>query len=245
MATSKAYVLLVTLTVFLYSMNVGRCQDELNNDEKQATFDLFDSDGNGQISLKELEQILTKFGEFTSEQELKDEIAAVDQNGDGMINYAEFVLLLNRILLKDTVAKVEGAFHYFDEDGNGFVTKTEFKDIMTGLGQKLSDSEVVTTIKDADIDGDGELNFEEFIGLFGSSAKFDDAVRQIDNEGLRNDGSYGQYVQDKTSITDNVYKYTCDVKCISGGLFIIILTIGLSVMTLISLYKQCNSENKL
>ena len=53
---------------------------------KQA-FEKFDLDGNGEITLDELRQIL---GGDEDDENLKDLIKAVDKNGDGQINFEEF-----------------------------------------------------------------------------------------------------------------------------------------------------------
>ena len=245
---SNAYILLLSVSVFLHSWNVCQCQ-ELSDSDKESAFNVFDQNNDGQIGIEELKQILLNLGEIVTDEEIQDEIEAVDQNGDGLIDYPEFVALLNRQLLKDTVAEVKNAFGFFDEDGNGFVTKQEIIDVLTNLGQQYSVSDIVNAIKDADTNGDGALNFKEFMGLLASNdaAKVNDAVIKINDDGL-NSNDYDNKFSRNDNINDNVYTYECNIRCIfrlTIGLFAICLTIGLTVITLISLYKQCKSENKL
>jgi Ca2+-binding EF-hand superfamily protein len=52
----------------------------------KAAFDRFDLDGNGEITLDELREVLGD----DDENSLIDLIKSVDKNGDGQINFEEF-----------------------------------------------------------------------------------------------------------------------------------------------------------
>lgn len=51
-------------------------------------FRVFDQDGNGFISPRELQSVMCNLGEKLSEEEIKDMIQEADQDKDGQVNYA-------------------------------------------------------------------------------------------------------------------------------------------------------------
>ena len=60
----------------------------------QESFQFFDQDGNGLISASELKNVMKKFGENLSEEEVDAMIHAADMQGDGHIEYFEFVRMM-------------------------------------------------------------------------------------------------------------------------------------------------------
>ncbi|CAB1335388.1 unnamed protein product [Coregonus sp. 'balchen'] len=108
--------------------------------EFKEAFSLFDKDGDGTITTKEL--------------------------GNGTIDFPEFLTMMAR-KMKDTDSEEEirEAFRVFDKDGNGYISAAELRHVMTNLGEKLTDEEVDEMIREADIDGDGQVNYEEFVQM--------------------------------------------------------------------------------
>merc|ERR1711982_55181 len=99
-------------------------------------FLLFDKDGDGTITTKELGTVMRSLGQNTTEAELADMINEVDADGSGTIDFPEFLNLMAR-KMKDTDS--EEAFKVFDKDGNGFISAAELRHVMTNLGEKLTD----------------------------------------------------------------------------------------------------------
>jgi len=132
--------------------------------EFKEAFSLFDKDGDGTITTKELGTVMRSLGQNPTEAELQDMINEVDADGNGTIDFPEFCTLMAR-KMKDTDSEEElkEAFRVFDKDGNGFISAAELRHIMTNLGEKLTDEEVDEMLREADIDGDGQINYEEFV----------------------------------------------------------------------------------
>lgn len=63
-------------------------------DELQLCFEKFDKNGDGQISLEELREVMNGLGEKLTEQELKDMMQDADTNHDGYIDFQEFKALM-------------------------------------------------------------------------------------------------------------------------------------------------------
>ena len=134
--------------------------------EIKEAFSLFDKNGDGTITTKELGTVMRSLGQNPTEAELCDMINEGDAKGHGTIYLSDFLTMMAR-KMKDTDSEEEilEAFKVFDKDGNGFISAAELRHIMTNLGEKLSDEEVDEMIREADIDGDGQINYEEFVKM--------------------------------------------------------------------------------
>merc|ERR1711924_505913 len=88
------------------------------------SFSLFDKDGDGTITTKELGTVMRSLGQNPTEAELQDMINEVDVDGSGPIDFPEFLNLMAR-KMKDTDSEeeIKEAFKVFDKDGNGFICR--------------------------------------------------------------------------------------------------------------------------
>jgi len=138
--------------------------------EFKEAFSLFDKDGDGTITTKELGTVMRSLGQNPTEAELQDMINEVDADGNGTIDFAEFLTMMAK-KMKDTDSEeeIKEAFKVFDKDGNGFISAAELRHVMTNLGEKLTDEEVDEMIREADVDGDGQINYEEFVKMMMSN----------------------------------------------------------------------------
>ncbi|XP_038985403.1 calmodulin-like [Phoenix dactylifera] len=110
--------------------------------EFKEAFSLFDKDGDGCITTKELGTVMRSLGQNPTEAELQDMINEVDADQNGTIDFPEFLNLMAR-KMKDTDSEEElkEAFKVFDKDQNGFISAAELRHVMTNLGEKLTDEE--------------------------------------------------------------------------------------------------------
>ncbi|KAG6501683.1 hypothetical protein ZIOFF_041566 [Zingiber officinale] len=166
------FLSLFFLSQVFYSIDLARRRgmaEKLTDDqiaEFKEAFSLFDKDGDGCITTKELGTVMRSLGQNPTEAELQDMINEVDADGNGTIDFPEFLNLMAR-KLKDTDSEEElkEAFRVFDKDQNGFISAAELRHVMTNLGEKLTDEEVDEMIREADVDGDGQINYEEFVKI--------------------------------------------------------------------------------
>uniref|UniRef100_A0A0K0CZI4 Calmodulin n=1 Tax=Angiostrongylus cantonensis TaxID=6313 RepID=A0A0K0CZI4_ANGCA len=134
--------------------------------EYKEAFRLFDKDGNGSISSKELGVAMRSLGQNPTEQELLDMVNEVDIDGSGTIDFPEFCQMMKRMnkarkralpFQENDSEMIREAFRVFDRDGNGYITAEEFRYFMTHMGEQFSDQEVDEIIAEVDIDGDGQV----------------------------------------------------------------------------------------
>uniref|UniRef100_A0A8C7S7W3 Calmodulin n=1 Tax=Oncorhynchus mykiss TaxID=8022 RepID=A0A8C7S7W3_ONCMY len=127
---------------FLSSSQADQLTEEQIAEFKEA-FSLFDKDGDGTITTKELGTVMRSLGQNPTEAELQDMINEVDADGNGTIDFPEFLTMMAR-KMKDTDSEEEirEAFRVFDKDGNGYISAAELRHVMTNLGEKLTDEEI-------------------------------------------------------------------------------------------------------
>ncbi|KIJ98372.1 hypothetical protein K443DRAFT_680798 [Laccaria amethystina LaAM-08-1] len=132
-------------------------------DSYKEAFSLFDKDGDGTITTKELGVVMRSLGQNPTEAELQDMVNEVDRDGNGTIDFEEFLDMMSRNSIDENAEEeMRQAFLVFDKDGSGSISKSELKQVMRSLGEYLTDQEVEEMIREADGDGDGEIDFQEF-----------------------------------------------------------------------------------
>jgi len=65
-------------------------------EEIKKAFNLFDDDGTGSISLKNLRRVARELGEVLSDEELQAMIDEFDKNQDGVIDENEFMAIMKQ-----------------------------------------------------------------------------------------------------------------------------------------------------
>ena len=143
--------------------------DQLTEEEigefKEA-FTLFDKDGDGTITTKELGTIMRSLGQNPTEDELQDMISEVDGDGNGIIDFTEFLIMMDRKMTdKDSEEEIRNAFKAFDKEGKGYISASGLRNVMMNLGEQLTDEVIDEMIRQADVDGDGTINYEEFFTM--------------------------------------------------------------------------------
>ena len=166
----NTYLTLTSFCIAFAPQDLTKNLSEEQISEFKEAFSLFDMDGDGTITTKELGKVMRSLGQNPSEADLQDMINEVDSDGNGTIDFPEFLTMMAR-KMKDTDSEeeIKEAFKVFDKDGNGFISAAELSHVMTHLGETLSDDEVAEMIREADIDGDGQINYDEFVKMMMSS----------------------------------------------------------------------------
>eukprot|EP00438_Fugacium_kawagutii_P012877 Skav209927 [mRNA] locus=scaffold1253:231861:232907:- [translate_table: standard] len=150
--------------------------------EIKEAFDLFDTDGSGEIDSKELKVAMRALGFEPKKEdwqymtwlysalqcftEIQKMISDVDDDGSGTIGYEEFLkMMTHKILNRDPKDEILKAFRLFDDDETGKISFKNLKRVAKELGERMTDEELQEMIDEADRDGDGEVNEEEFLRI--------------------------------------------------------------------------------
>lgn len=149
-------------------MVIGSClsADEIAGMKKM--FKRFDENGDGTITVKELQSAIENLGDAIPAEEVAKIMAAADVDGDGKIDYNEFVaatINVNQLEKEDLIQK---AFQEIDEDGSNAISITELEKALTKFGIREDVSELV---KLADKNGDNQIDYAEFVLLMRETNK--------------------------------------------------------------------------
>ncbi|XP_051131858.1 calmodulin-like protein 3 [Andrographis paniculata] len=141
---------------------------ETANSDLQRVFAMFDRNGDGKISRKELSESLESLGIHIPEKELGQMMKTIDTNGDGYVDIEEFGILYATVMEDDQNGDEESdmleAFNVFDQNRDGYITVEELRSVLSSLGLKQGHSleDCKQMITRVDVDGDGRVNFDEF-----------------------------------------------------------------------------------
>ncbi|XP_051011916.1 calmodulin-alpha-like [Acomys russatus] len=124
--------------------------------EFREAFSLFDKDGHGTITTKELGTLMKSLGQNPTEAELQDIINDVDADGNGTIDFSEFLTGMAR-KMKDSEEEIREAFHMFDRVGDSYISAAELLHVVANLGEKLTDGQVD--------DQESSHKFRKFLGI--------------------------------------------------------------------------------
>ncbi|XP_067904873.1 troponin C, skeletal muscle-like [Heterodontus francisci] len=137
--------------------------------EFKAAFDMFDADGGGDISTRELGQVMKILGQNPTREELDAIIEEVDEDGSGTIDFEEFLVMMVRQMKEEAKGKSEEElaefFRVFDQNADGFIDRDELKGILANSGEHITDEEIDELIKDGDKNNDGKLDFDEWLKM--------------------------------------------------------------------------------
>ena len=131
--------------------------------EMRNTFRAFDTEGNGLISLEELQEAMVQHG--VAQEEINTMFSSLTSDeGEQGIDYTSFVAacLEKKSYLEQS--RLYEAFRRF-QDNNGYVTTDSLRQL---LGDKASHRQVEEMIEEADIDHDGRISFSEFSLMMGN-----------------------------------------------------------------------------
>ncbi|GAA6103906.1 troponin C, skeletal muscle [Tachysurus ichikawai] len=137
--------------------------------EFKAAFNMFDTDGGGDISTKELGTVMRMLGQNPSREELDAIIEEVDEDGSGTIDFEEFLVMMVQQMKEDQAGKSEEelseCFRIFDKNGDGFIDREEFADILHSTGEPITEEEIEELMTDGDTNKDGKIDFDEFLKM--------------------------------------------------------------------------------
>ena len=135
-----------------------------------------DEDGSGEISSKELKDILKDPRLKMSEAAIDNLMKEFDLDGSGGVDVSEFLILmgnrknreLKKMIHKAIIMKspIRRAFNEFDKNGDGFISRKEFKNVMRrqkGRFNCVGENQLDAMIAAYDKNGDGKIDYDEFV----------------------------------------------------------------------------------
>ncbi|XP_077870150.1 neo-calmodulin-like [Saccoglossus kowalevskii] len=149
----------------------------------RSTFDHYDTDGDGFITISQLKDGLRRRDIDFTEEDVYFFMREADIDRDSRIDFNEFTVYwigIQRLAAprrksaaknvlfpkKETCPNVNtlrSEFAELDADGNGYITLNELKLALVKKTGTYTDEEVYSMMVEADEDGDGRISFDEFV----------------------------------------------------------------------------------
>jgi len=131
--------------------------------EMKEAFLLFDKNGDGFISARELGVLMRTLGRNPTEEEIMNIMNEIDVDHNGKLDFSEFVIMMrDKLSGEDMEQEIRQAFRVFDRNGDGYISKQEFKHCMMHFGERFTNEEVEEMIAEADSNNDGKIDYHEF-----------------------------------------------------------------------------------
>nr|CEL75398.1 TPA: calmodulin, putative [Toxoplasma gondii VEG] len=124
----------------------------------REAFALFDTDGDGEISGRDLVLAIRSCGVSPT----PDEIKALPMS----MAWPDFEAWMSKKLASyNPEEELIKSFKAFDRSNDGTVSADELSQVMLALGELLSDEEVKAMIKEADPNGTGKIQYANFVKM--------------------------------------------------------------------------------
>ena len=137
--------------------------------ELRDAFALFDSDDDGTISMRELDNVMKSLGRKLTNKQLKEIVDSADIDGSGAIEFSELLQIMEENTVRCSfLDEMRKAFGHFDKDGNGYISPQELRQAMERMKIRMSKVEFLLMLKRVDTDKDGQVSFREFVTMMAS-----------------------------------------------------------------------------
>jgi Ca2+-binding EF-hand superfamily protein len=149
-------------------------------------FEVYDLNGDGVISARELTKVSRKLGYRLSDKQIVDIMRARDLDNSGSLNFEEFLTAMPGNLVdipeeEHRMAEIRRKFQDFDQDGNGQISAEEAHDILRRELQFTAEQSQ-SMVKKYDKNGDGQLSYEEFVRFYAKVRAKAETIKQMFQE---------------------------------------------------------------
>eukprot|EP00746_Dinoflagellata_sp_MGD_P033088 gnl/MRDRNA2_/MRDRNA2_178851_c0_seq1.p1 gnl/MRDRNA2_/MRDRNA2_178851_c0~~gnl/MRDRNA2_/MRDRNA2_178851_c0_seq1.p1 ORF type:complete len:258 (+),score=37.30 gnl/MRDRNA2_/MRDRNA2_178851_c0_seq1:110-883(+) len=151
--------------------------NEQQCEQFREAFQIYDQNGDGEITKEEVRAVMLREGQHPTEKELTDMIARYDANRDGTINFSEFCAVMQLDFAKDA-AKVTSdpkrlveAFEWFS-NGKAFITRYDlYHSRVKLMEQQLTYEEADEWMTAAHADAEGRIFYAGFKAMMDQHSK--------------------------------------------------------------------------
>jgi calmodulin len=151
------------------SSNKHVLNTDYDEDDFLDAFRVFDLNGDGRITDKELNYVLKELGIKMNKKDIEKMINELDKDKNGTIEYSEFVQMMTMPASREADEfELREAFRCIDTDGNGYISREELKQAVEKImstDKKISMQDVEEMMREADVDGNGLIDFDEFVRI--------------------------------------------------------------------------------
>merc|ERR1712070_504142 len=146
----------------LDKMGAGDLTVQQKQEIKEA-FDLFDTDGSGNIDANELKTAMRALGFAPKKDEISKMLTDLDVDGNGTVEYNEFEDLMAGKMSGSNVREELMKTFSMICDGGDKISLANLQTIGKELGENITEEELQEWMEEMDTDMDGQLSESEFL----------------------------------------------------------------------------------
>merc|ERR1712020_226070 len=147
-----------------YKRPLSKMNNKRNSELLQA-FKMFDTNGDGKVTLGDLKCILSKlsYGGQTTDATIKALLKKTDNSQYSAITFDKFHVLWNYLTIGEN--DMRQAFNKLDLNKDGYVSRDELAQYLgqSGLLKREVDAKVQQCFNSLDLNGDGKISYPEFV----------------------------------------------------------------------------------
>eukprot|EP00931_Biecheleriopsis_adriatica_P117112 TRINITY_DN92660_c0_g1_i1.p1 TRINITY_DN92660_c0_g1~~TRINITY_DN92660_c0_g1_i1.p1 ORF type:complete len:1143 (-),score=239.62 TRINITY_DN92660_c0_g1_i1:48-3425(-) len=133
----------------------------------KAAFDMFDANGNGEMDVSEISQLMEHLGYRPMRKVIDEVLDEVDFEGDGELDFEEFFHFIMVFRRRDgftlaQLAKYEEVFQRCDEDRSESICQQELGEMLRYLGYNIGKDDLYLLVAEVDLNRNGALDKHEF-----------------------------------------------------------------------------------
>ncbi|TNV75245.1 hypothetical protein FGO68_gene10885 [Halteria grandinella] len=137
---------------------------EAQINECRDKFKMFDSEGRGTITVRELGVVMRQLGVNPTDEELQEMIQEVDESGEGEITFQQFIsIMAHKMKDADSEQGTLEAFRVFDKERTGFISRGELKSILMTMGQLMTEEEAEDLLEETQSNPEGNIDYMQFV----------------------------------------------------------------------------------
>ncbi len=127
---------------------------------------LFDKDGDGTISTRELVVVMRSIGLNPGLDEVQKMMNEIEPKNEGSIGFEGFIELMARKIKETEVQdELKEAFKTFDRGGKGYYTLDDLRAMVYQYGERMSEDEIKKMFQEQDVNKNRQITYDEFVRI--------------------------------------------------------------------------------
>ena len=130
--------------------------------ECKETFDLYDTEENGYLDIKQTKELSSSFGIIATDEEI-NALVNSNSNNNGKVSYDTFLSFYSEKIQNAQDDNLEESFNVLLSKKTGTIKADKFKSMLMNYGQCFTEQEANEILQEFKVDENGNLNYKDFL----------------------------------------------------------------------------------
>ena len=128
--------------------------------ECKETFDLYDTEENGYLDIKQTKELSGSFGIIASDEEIN---ALATNSNNGKVSYDTFLSFYSEKMQNAQNDNLDESFNILLSKKTRTIKADKFKSLLMNYGQHFTEQEANEILQEFKVDENGNLNYKDFL----------------------------------------------------------------------------------